>query len=143
MKFKLDDLRSAFLVVDAVQATPVAESSQFIRIKCNGSEMSFTCTGLLWAESKVQALPSSNNPKYTCYADRRILKAFLDTTATAEVEFYYKDKLILKGGQRLEIAPHAAISGYETWAPKATFGSGRQAMVHQSRWNHLMGEARS
>ncbi len=119
MKIRIEDLKAAFAVVDAVAATPVAESSQFVRLDNDGAELKLTMTGLLWAESKAAMINAKG--KWRAYADRRILKAFLDTTQSAEVEFYYKDKLILKGDQRLEIAPHAAISGYETWRPKSTF----------------------
>ncbi len=53
MKIRLEDLKAAFAVVDAVAATPVAESSQFVRLDNDGVSLKLTMTGLLWAESKV------------------------------------------------------------------------------------------
>jgi hypothetical protein len=119
VKLKLEDLRAAFAVVDNVQASPVQESSQLVRLKRTEADLTLALTGSLWAEARV---PTPNEPgKWTAYADRRALKAFLATAKAAEVEIFYKDKLILKAGQRLEVAPHAVVSGYESWTPKTTF----------------------
>ena len=119
MKVQKEDFQEAFKMCDAVQASPVLETSQFIRLKQNGKELSLSLTGSLWAESKVSA--SEGTGKWTAWIDRRALKAFLNTAIGVEVELFYKDKLILKSGQRLEVALRSAISGYETWTPTTTF----------------------
>jgi hypothetical protein len=75
-------------------------------------------TGDLWAEAKVSG---GVGGKWTAYAERRAFKAFLDTATDPDLELFYKDQLILKSGQRLEIATHTPITGYESWSPKTTF----------------------
>ncbi len=119
MKIKLEDFRGAFEICDSVQASPVMDSSQFVRLKQNASELTISLTGILRAEAKVtSAVPGG---KWTSYVERRILKAFLSTSKSADIEFFYKDKLTLKTDQRLEVAPHTVISGYETWTPNNLF----------------------
>jgi len=119
MKLKLEEVREAFAVIDAVSPSPVTESSQFARLRAQNSELTMTMTGTLWAEAKVKG--SAEGGKWTVYAERRSLKAFLATATGEELELFYKDKLILRAGQRLEVASHSPISGYESWTPKAAF----------------------
>src|ERR1017187_3510037 len=119
MKIKIEDARAAFAVCSYVDSNPISESSQFVRLKVNGSELTMNLTGTLWAESKATAVEPGT--KWTVFAERCAFKAFLDTVEKPDLELFYKDKLILKSGQRLEIAPHAIVTGYETWTPKATF----------------------
>ena len=119
MKLQTEDFRTAFKVIDAVETSAVQDSSQFVRLRQNAKELTLALTGALWAEANATA--SDGTGKWTAFVDRRALKAFLNTTSSPEIELFYKDKLILKSGQRLEIALHAPISGYETWTPKSTF----------------------
>lgn len=118
MKIKLEDFQKAFEVVNHVTASPVADSSQFVRIKRDTNEMTLSLTGMLYAEAHVKC---ENGGRWTVFVDRRALKAFLSTSKSPDIEFFYKDKLILKTDQRLEVAPHAQVSGYETWNPKSLF----------------------
>jgi len=119
MKLKTSDFQSAFKICDAVVVSSVQDSSQYVRLRQNAKELTLSLTGALWAEAHVTG--SEGTGKWTAYVDRRALKAFLSTAPASEIELYYKDKLILKAGQRLEIALHAPISGYEAWTPKNTF----------------------
>ena len=119
MKLQTEDFRAAFKICDAVEVSAVQDSSQFVRLRQNAKVLTLSLTGALWADANVTA--SEGTGKWTAFVDRRALKAFLNTTSNPEIELFYKDKLILKSGQRLEIALHAPISGYETWIPKSTF----------------------
>lgn len=120
MKVKLEEMRKAFAVVDAVRSTDM-ESSQFVRLRQDGPKLSLAMTGMMWGECDVKCV-TEGSPKWTTYADRRALKPFLDTAQTEDIEFRFdKTLLTIKAGQKLEVAPHAAISGYETWTPKGTF----------------------
>lgn len=114
MKISTDDLRNAFAIVDAVPPLATAESSQYVRIKQAGKLTSLALTGSMWAEAELTG--KDEGGKWTAYADRRALKAFL-STASAETEIFTKDKLTLKSGQRLEVPHHATITGYESWQP--------------------------
>ena len=118
MKIKLDAAREAFDVVDHVAASPVLESSQFVRIKQSGPELTLALTGTLWAEASALG---EGEGKWTAWADRRALKAFLATARGDDLEVFYKDKLVLRAGQRLESQPHASIGGYERWEPQKVF----------------------
>ena len=119
MKLKLDDVRAAFAVVDNVQPSPVADSSLFIRLRPNGNKLSMSATGTLWAGA--EAVAQDVGGKWIAWVDRRVLKPFLDTAKGPDIEFFYKDELIIKSGQRLEVALHTPISGYESWNPKSSF----------------------
>jgi hypothetical protein len=119
MKLKLDDVRAAFAVVDNVKPSPVADSSLFIRLRPNGNKLSMSATGTLWAGA--EAVAQDVGGKWIAWVDRRVLKPFLDTAKGPDIEFFYKDELIIKSGQRLEVALHTPISGYESWNPKSSF----------------------
>jgi hypothetical protein len=116
MKVSAKDLRAAFDVCDAVEAESL-DSSLFVRINQNAKELSLTLTGDLWAEGR--ATGSEGNGKWTAYVDRNLLKAFLATAIpSGEVTLLLKDdKLTLKSGNKLELALHDAINGYESWKP--------------------------
>src|SRR6266404_6284303 len=118
MKLKLEEFKQAFDVCDYVQSSPVADSSQFVRLKREESKLTLSLTGMLYAEATVKCAESG---KWTAFIDRRALRAFLNTSKSTEIEFFYKDKLILKTDQRLEVAPRSVITGYETWTPKNLF----------------------
>lgn len=123
MKIKTQDVRSAFDVANNVEAISSIESSQFARLKQDGEELAISLTGTLWAEAKIATPPAG---KWTAYADRRALKAFLDTCSGAEIDVAYKPKvgLEMRSGQRMEVPLHAAIAGYEAWKPSSSFKLG-------------------
>ena len=119
MKLKTEFLREAFKICDSVESSNILDSSQFVRVRQNAKELALSLTGSLWAEARVTALDGTG--KWSAYVDRRALKAFLNTATEPELEIFYKDKLILKSGQRLEIALRNPITGYESWTPKSSF----------------------
>ena len=114
MKLQAQDLRAAFDVCDAVPSDGVLEASQFVRIAQDSKELTLTLTGTIWAEGWATG---DGTGKWTAYVDRRIFKAFL-VAANAEVSMILKDQqLTLKSGNRVELALHADINGYENWKP--------------------------
>ena len=121
MKIKVEELRTAFGVVDNVALNPVLESSAYVRVHQDGARLSFALTGSLWSEASLQG--TSQGGKWTEYVDRRLLKAFLASCSATEVDVFFrpKEKLTFKADQRLEVAPHAVVQGYESWAPKTSF----------------------
>lgn len=119
MKLKLEDVQAAHSVIDCVVASPVLESSQFVRLKQDGNSLTLSLTGTLWTSATVKSKEPGG--KWTAYVDRRVLKPFLSTATGADLEVFYKDKLTLKSGQRLEIPAHAVITGYEAWTPKQAY----------------------
>ncbi len=121
MKVKTEDLKAAFAVVDNVAVNPVLETSQFVRIRQDGPRLSLALTGSMWSESSLQG--ATTGGKWAEFADRRLVKAFLSSCSSKEVDVFFKpkEKLTLKGDQRLEVASHATVPGYESWSPKAPF----------------------
>lgn len=119
MKVKTDELRSAFKVTDCVPISEVLESSQYLKIRQDGDKLILSMTGIVQTEASVKG--QSQGGKWTAYIDRKIFKTFISTASEPETELFYKDKLTLKSGQRLELALHSQISGYESWAPKSSF----------------------
>lgn len=119
MKVKTDELRDAFKVCDFVPLNTVLETSQYLKIRQDGNKLTLSMTGVLQAEASVTG--QSTGGKWSAYVDRKIFKTFISTSKDAETELFYKDKLTLKCGQRLEQALHAQISGYESWTPKSSF----------------------
>ncbi len=121
MKCKTEDLKSAFAVIDNVAVNPVLETSQFVRIRQDGNKLSFALTGSLWSEAALSVITTGG--KWTEYADRRLLKAFLTSCSSKEVDVFFKpkEKLTLKADQRLEIASHTPVPGYESWTPTTPF----------------------
>lgn len=117
MKIPIKDVREAFAVCSYVQTNEISESSRFVRLRVNGDKLSMSMTGNLYAEAEVKG---AEGGKWTAFVERKAFKAFLDTAKGDELELFYKDKLVLRGGQRLEVAPHVPISGYESWTPKST-----------------------
>lgn len=115
MKLKTAEVKTAFGVLDNVPANPLNESSNFVRFRVSGGKLTLSLTGVLWAEASVVG---EGEGKWTAYVERRALKAFLETVSSPVLEMFYKDKLLLRGDQRLEIASRSPISGYETWEPK-------------------------
>lgn len=119
MKAKTADVREAFSICDSTPTNPVLDSSQFVRLKQVGKELTLSLTGTVWTEAQVACAAEG---KWSTYVDRRVLKAFLATASDPDIEFFYKDKLVIKSGQRLECAvPGKVPSGYESWTPKGTF----------------------
>jgi hypothetical protein len=118
LRIKLDELQTAFKIIDNVAASDAIVSSQFVRMQRSGNALRMTLTGALWADATIK---SSDSGKWTTYADRRAMKAFLSTAVGPDVELFFKDKLTLKAGQRLEIPSRTSISGYENWSPKNSF----------------------
>lgn len=118
MKAKLEDLRSAFALVDAVPSIAVSESGQFVRLVAHKKALKLALCGTLWAEAQAATDATED---WSAYVDRRLLKPFLATAAGDVVEIANaKDGgLVLRAGQRLEVAPHAEIAGYEQWTPKS------------------------
>jgi hypothetical protein len=119
MKLQTEDLKTAFKICDFVPQNPVLESSLFLRLKQNGNNLTLSLTGSLWAEAAITGIAQGG--KWVAFVDRKVFKTFINTASEPEIEIFYKDKLILKSGQRLELALHTPISGYESWAPKTTF----------------------
>ncbi len=121
MKVKTEDLKAAFATVDNVAVNPVLETSQFVRIRQDGNKLSLALTGSLWSEASLPGVTTGG--KWTEYADRRLVKAFLSSCSSKEVDVFFKpkEKLTFKADQRLEIASHAAVPGYESWEPKSPF----------------------
>jgi hypothetical protein len=119
MKVKTDELRTAMRVVDNVPINLILESSQFVRIKQDGDKLTLSMTGALQAEATIGCV--SQGGKWTAFVDRKIFKSFISTASDPEIEIFYKDKLTMKSGQRLDLALHAAITGYESWSPKSAF----------------------
>lgn len=121
MKVKLEELRAAFAVIDNVAVNPVLETSQFVRIRQDGARLMLALTGSLWSEASLTG--ATTGGKWTEYADRRLLKAFLSSCSAKEVDVFFKpkEKLTFKADQRLEVASHASVPGYESWAPSAPF----------------------
>jgi len=116
MKISIEEARAALAVCSNVAVSPSAESSQYVRLRVNKSELTMTLTGLIWAEARVTG---NEGGVWTAFAERRAFKAFLDTATGKDLELFYKDKLVLRSGQRLEVAPHTPITGYESWVPKS------------------------
>jgi hypothetical protein len=116
MKIKLEKLKSAFAVCDAVVAVAALESSQHVRLKRTDSELSLALTGISFAESRVAVAEPG---KWTAHVDRRALKAFLATARKDEVEVFVDKSgaILMKAGQRLEIPARAVVAGYESWKP--------------------------
>jgi hypothetical protein len=119
MKIPAKELQAAFDVCSVTPSDPVLESSQFIRISQDVKQLRLALTGALWTEATATA--TEGKGRWTTYVDRRALKAFLAATKSKEVELFYKDKLTLKGHNRLELAAHPHINGYEHWEPKQQF----------------------
>lgn len=121
MKVKTEELKAAFSVVDNVAVNPVLETSQFVRVRQDGNKLSLALTGSLWSEASLTGVTTGG--KWTEYADRRLLKAFLTSCSSKEVDVLLKpkEKLTFKADQRLEVASHAPVLGYESWIPKAAF----------------------
>jgi hypothetical protein len=116
MKIKLEEVRKAFSILDAVTATPAFDSSTFVRFRCEKNKLTLAMTGTLWV-----AFTLKGEGTWEWFVERRLLKAFLKT-AVGDVDIEMKDKfLLLRAGQQLKIPQHAAISGYETWVPKTEF----------------------
>jgi hypothetical protein len=135
MKISIDDARAALAVLSNVAVSPAAESSQYVRLKVNKSELTMTMTGLIWAEARVTG---SEGGIWTAYVERRAFKAFLDTATGKDLELFYKDQLVLRSGQRLEVAPHAPITGYESWEPKSTISlTGDQKLALKTAVKYL------
>jgi len=119
MKLDMEQFKAAFAVVDTA-ASGVDDCSNFVRLQQADDRltMALTLIGRVCAEATISA---PDGGRWTMYADRRLLKAFLATTNAKELEAYVKEsKLTLRAGQRLEIAAHDTIDGYETWSPKNT-----------------------
>lgn len=119
MKVKTDELRAAFKVIDNVPLNLVLESSQYVKIQQNVNKLTLSMTGALQAEATIDG--QSQGGKWTAYVDRKTLRSFISTASDPEVELFYKEKLTLKSGQRLELALHGVITGYESWVPKSSF----------------------
>lgn len=119
MKIKTDELRSAFKIVDNVPINLILESSQYVKVCQDKDKLTLSMTGALQAEASLTGI--SQGGKWTAYVDRKTLKSFIATASEPEIELFYKDKLTLKSGQRLELALHTAITGYESWSPKSAF----------------------
>lgn len=119
MKVKTDELRAAFKIVDNVPVNLILESSQFLKIHQEGDKLTLSLTGALQAEASISG--QSQGGKWSAYVDRKVFRSFISTASDPEIELFYKDKLTMKSGQRLELALHAAITGYESWAPKSSF----------------------
>ena len=119
MKIKTEELRAAFTAVDNIAVNPVLESSQYVRVRQEGDKLTLALTGSSWSEASVKG--ATGGGKWTEYADRRMMKAFMASCSGPEVEVLYKpkEKLTFKAGQRLEVASHAPVPGYESWLPKA------------------------
>jgi len=54
VKLKIDDVRSAFAMVDAVPAMPAVESSQFVRMAHQGKSLTLSLSGTLWAQASLK-----------------------------------------------------------------------------------------
>ena len=120
MKIKLEKLKSAFSVCDAVTAVAALESSQHVRLKRTDAEMTMALTGISLAEARVAVTEPG---KWTAHVDRRALKAFLSTARKDDVEVFVDKSgtILMKAGQRLEIPARAAVAGYESWKPSGEF----------------------
>jgi len=115
MKIPTSDLRSAFELCDAVESETTFESSLFVRLTQDATELTLALAGTIWAEARASG--SEGSGKWTAYVDRRILKAFL-ATARDEVQAISKDsKLMLRSGNKLELPHRADINGYQSWKP--------------------------
>lgn len=119
MKVKTEDLRAAYKLVDNVPINLVLESSQFVRIGQDKDNLTLSMTGALQAGATLTG--QSQGGKWTAYVDRKTLRSFISTASDPEIEIFYKDKLTMKSGQRIELALHGAITGYESWTPKSAF----------------------
>lgn len=119
MKVKTDELRAALKIIDNVPMNLVLESSQFVKLHQEASKLTLSMTGALQAEASITG--QSQGGKWTAYVDRKTFKSFISTASDPDIELFYKDKLTMKSGQRLELALHAAITGYESWSPKSSF----------------------
>ena len=121
MKVSAEALKAAFAVVDNVAVNPVLETSQFLRIRQDGTKLSLALTGSLWSEASLTG--TTTDGKWTEYADRRLVKAFLSSCSAKDVEVFFKpkEKLTFKADQRLEVASHAPVPGYESWTPRNPF----------------------
>ena len=117
MKIKLEELRAAFAVLDAVSASPAFESSLFVRFHNEKGKLSLSMTGTLWSHMALKG-----EGTWEWFVERRLLKAFLKT-ASGDVDLELKDKyLLLRAGQQLKVPAHVAIGGYESaWKPKSEF----------------------
>src|SRR5215469_13000305 len=119
MIVKTDELRAAFKIVDNVPINLALESSQYLKIRQEGNKITLSMTGALQAEASISG--QSQGGKWTAYVDRKTFRSFMSTASEPEVELFYKDKLTMKSGQRLELALHATVTGYESWSPKSAF----------------------
>jgi hypothetical protein len=121
MKVKLEDLKAAYAVIDNVAVNPVLETSQYVRLRQDGNKLSLALTGSLWSEASLTGVTTGG--KWTEYADRRLMKAFLSSCSAKEVDVFFKpkEKLTFKADQRLEVASHAPVPGYESWSPSSPF----------------------
>ncbi len=119
MKIKTDELRNAFALIDNVAVNPVLEQSQMVRVRQDGDKLTLALTGSMWAEATVKGVTTGG--KWTEWADRRLLKAFMSSCSSKDVDVFLKpkEKLTFKADQRLEVASHAPVPGYESWVPKA------------------------
>ena len=119
MKLKLDDLKKCHAVIDRVAANPGLVSSQYVKLHQEAGRLTFSLTGILWAESSMKSDP--NGGKWTFHADRLPLAAFLNAVSGETMEFgVTKDKVLVarSGGHRLDLPDQAQpISGYESWKP--------------------------
>jgi hypothetical protein len=118
VKIPAKELRAAFEVVDAVPDDAAVDSSHYIRLQQNQKQLSLTLTGTLWGAAMATG---DGGGKWTGYIDRRILKAFLSSCDSGDVEIYYKDKLTFKAHSRIDLGLHPPIPGYEGWNPASTF----------------------
>ena len=113
MKIKTTELRDAFRICDNVPINLVLNSSTNVRLKQVDSKLTLSMTGILGCDVTVNGI--SQGGKWTAFVERDIFKKFLSTAAEDEIELFHKDKLVLKSGQRLELALPAVISGYGSW----------------------------
>lgn len=115
MKVKAEELKAAFAVIDNVAVNSVLEQSQFIRIRQDGERLTLALTGSLWSEAVVKG--ATTGGKWTEFADRRLLRAFMSSCSAKEVDIFFKpkEKLTFKADQKLEVASHAPVPGYEAW----------------------------
>lgn len=115
MKVKLDEIKSAFDLVNVVPAELITESSQFVRITQRKRILTLALTGTIRAEAHAS---SDVDGDWVAYADRRAMAAFMATASGTDVDVVATDKkLTLRAGQRLEVAAHAEVPGYESWTP--------------------------
>ena len=122
MNLNLDAIKKCFALVEHVDFNPGFASSQFIRLRQENGMLTFSLSGILWAEASMKSDP--NGGKWTFYVGRQTLGAFLNTMAGETIELgVNKDKvLLIRGkGQHLDLPNQApAVTGYGSWAPTST-----------------------